>query len=184
MAGRGEGGADPGSAPKVLRPEPLLSTIVSHDVEFIVVGGYAVAVHGFIRATKDIDICPAPTRKNLERLAAALEELEATPIGLDEFAGESDLKPDIEGLRGGGNWTLMTRYGRLDVMQQLEGLGEDGGGWDELRPHAIREPFLGYDCLFCGYEDLIRMKEAAGRAQDEIDIQSLKAARYSGGSLP
>lgn len=161
-----------------LKPEPLLSVLVNHEVAFIVVGGYAVAAHGFVRATKDIDICPDPSEENLLRLAAALEELEAKPTGLDDFAeGEFDLKPDLEGLRYGGNWTLHTKFGRLDVLQHIAGLGEDGGGWKELSRQAVTRTLLGYECLFCSYEDLIKMKRGAGRPQDEVDIKSLKAGR-------
>src|SRR4051794_9530416 len=113
----------------VLQPEPLLSALIENDVSFIVVGGYAVAAHGYVRATKDIDICPDPSSENLQRLADALTELEAEPIGLDEFAGEFDLALDFEGLRHGDNWTLRTKFGRLDVLQHIAGLGNDGGGW-------------------------------------------------------
>ncbi len=161
-----------------LDPEPLLGVMVDHEVDLIVVGGYAVAAHGHVRATKDIDICPSPDDANLHRLAAALEDLEAKPIGSDEFEpGEFDLLPDLDGLRAGGNWTLATRYGRLDVMQHLAGLGNDGGGWAELVKHAVKRNFLGHECLFCSYEDLIKMKQGAGRPQDKIDVASLKAAR-------
>jgi hypothetical protein len=161
-----------------LDPEPLLSVLVKHGVDFIVVGGYAVAAHGHVRATKDIDICPDPQEENLRRLAAALVDLKAEPIGLDEFAaGEFDLLPDLEGLGGGGNWTLVTRFGRLDVMQHLAGLGDGGGGWEELAKRAVTRNFLGHDCLFCSYEDLIKMKQGAGRPQDQIDVESLRAAR-------
>jgi hypothetical protein len=161
-----------------LEPEPLISVLADRQVSFIVVGGYAVAAHGFVRATKDVDICPDPSEENLQRLGAALEELNAEPTGLDEFAeGEFDLKPDFDGLRHGGNWTLRTKFGRLDVLQHIEGLGEDGGGWKELSPHAVTRAFLGHQCLFCSYDDLVRMKRAAGRPQDEVDINSLKAAR-------
>ncbi|MGN6816923.1 MAG: hypothetical protein ACTHK3_12710 [Solirubrobacterales bacterium] len=161
-----------------LKPEPLLGVLVEHEVSFIVVGGYAVAAHGFLRATKDIDICPDPAEENLARLAAALEELEAEPTAFDDFAeGEFDLKPDLEGLRHGGNWTLHTKHGRLDVLQHIAGLGEDGGGWKELSRQAITRGFAGHECLFCSYEDLIKMKRGAGRPQDQVDIKSLKAAR-------
>ncbi len=161
-----------------LEPEPLLEVLADHQVDFIVVGGYAVAAHGFVRATKDVDICPDPAEENLMRLADALAELEAEPTGLDDFAeGEFDLKPNLEGLRYGGNWTLHTKHGRLDVLQHIAGLGEDGGGWKELSGHAVTRTFLGHQCLFCSYEDLLRMKRGAGRPQDEVDINSLKAAR-------
>ena len=159
-----------------LRPEPLLAVLVAHDVDLVVVGGYAVAAHGFARATKDIDICPDPAEDNLERLAAALAELEAAPIGLDEFEGEFDLEPNLEGLKMGGNWTLMTKHGRLDAMQTFS--FDDGeGDYSDLAPHTVERTFLGHEVQFCSYDDLLRMKRAAGRAQDKVDIESLKAAR-------
>jgi hypothetical protein len=161
-----------------LDPEPLLGTLVEHGVDLIVIGGYAVAAHGYVRATKDIDICPDPAEANLQRLADALADLDAEPIGMDELdPGEFDLRPDLAGLRAGGNWTLMTRYGRLDVMQHLAGLGDDGGGWEELTREAVTRRFLGHDCLFCSYDDLLRMKRGAGRPQDDVDVTNLKAAR-------
>ena len=161
-----------------LKPEPLLNVLAQHRVRFVVIGGYAVAAHGYVRATKDIDICPEPTEENLGRLADALAELKAEPTGLDDFSNEEfDLKPDLEGLRYGGNWTLRTKYGRLDVMQHIAGLGDDGGGWAQLARRAIVRDFLGHECLFCSYEDLLAMKRGAGRPQDEVDIKSLEAAR-------
>lgn len=161
-----------------LKLDSLLGVLVDHGVDFVIVGGFAVVAHGYVRATKDIDICPDPADANLERLAAALAELEAEPMGLDDFAPEEfDLRPDREGFEFGGNWTFRTKYGRLDVLQHIKGLGRDEGGWKELSRHAVRRNFLGYDCLFSGYEDLLSMKRGAGRPQDELDIKSLKAAR-------
>ena len=160
-----------------LEPESLLDVLAAHEVEYLVVGGFAVAAHGHPRATKDIDICPEPSEANLSRLVAALDELEAEPIGLDEFKGEFDVAPDLDGFRMGGNWVLNTKHGRLDVMQHLKGLGDDGGGWAELRPHAEPRNFLGHEILFCSYEDLVKMKAAAGRDQDLVDLRTLKAQR-------
>lgn len=162
-----------------LRPEPMIGVLVREGVSFVVVGGYAVAAHGFPRATKDIDICPDPDDANLGRLATVLDALEATPIGLDEFEGEFDLRPDLEGLKMGGNWTLLTKYGRFDVMQTFSFEGGDAGegGYRDLAPHAVERDFLGHRVRFCSYEDLLRMKRAAGRGQDKIDVESLRAAR-------
>jgi hypothetical protein len=161
-----------------LEPEPLLDVLADHGVDYLIVGGFAVSAHGFPRATKGIDVCPERSDANLTRLAAALAELDAEPIGPEEFEGEFDLEPDLEGLKLGGNWVLMTKHGRLDVMQHLKGLGKDGGGWDELRPRAEKRTFLGHEALFCGYEDLLKMKMAAGRDQDKVDVRTLKAQRH------
>lgn len=177
-AGEGDAdAADRSARRRALKPESLIAALVEGGIEFIVVGGFAVAAHGYPRATKDIDICPNPTTENLARLADVLAALDAEPIGLGDLGGEFELRPDRAGLSGGGNRTLATRHGRLDVMQHLAGLGDEGGGWAELRPHAVKRSFLGYDCLFCGYSDLIRLKRASGRPQDAIDIENLKAAR-------
>jgi hypothetical protein len=167
------------STSRPLRPEPLVAALVDHRVDFIVVGGYAVAAHGFPRATKDIDICPDPSDDNLRRLAKALATLEATPIGLDEFEGEFDLEPNLEGLRVGGNWTLLTKHGRLDLMQTFSFEGAKGGegAFADLAPHIVERDFLGHRVKFCSYDDLLRMKQAAGRAQDKVDVESLRTAR-------
>jgi hypothetical protein len=57
-----------------LNPLALLATLREHNVEFVIIGGFSVAVHGVIRATKDIDIVPEPSSANLARLAAALRQ--------------------------------------------------------------------------------------------------------------
>jgi len=179
MTGGPPNAEDEASRVRPLKPEPLLAVLTSHEVDFLVVGGFAVSAHGFSRATKDIDICPNPTEENLARLAAALEELEAKSIGLDEFAGEFDLRPDLEGLKMEGNWTLITPHGRLDVLQSFSfaDAADGEGTYKDLLPHAIERPFFGHRVRFCGYEALLRMKRAANRSQDLVDIESLKAAR-------
>ena len=158
-----------------LRPEELFRTLLRHDVEFIVVGGFAVAAHGRVRATKDIDICPSPEDENLKRLVDALDELDAEVIGLEEFEGEHDLVPDVEGLSQGGNWHFNTRLGRLDVIQFAS--SDPDVGYEALEPRVEPRSLYGLELHFCGYEDLLRMKAAAGREQDLIDINDLKAAR-------
>lgn len=170
---------DRGSEVRPLRPEPLIAKLLAHGVDFIVIGGYAVAAHGFPRATKDVDICPDPSDENLRRLAAALGDLEATPIGLDELEGEFDLEPNFDGLKMGGNWTLITKHGRLDVMQSFgfeEGKAGDGS-FEDLAPHTVERDFLGHRVSFCSYDDLLRMKRSADRPQDRVDVESLRAAR-------
>jgi hypothetical protein len=61
----------------MFEPDDLLLTLTGAQVEFIVIGGVAVGVHGFTRATKDLDIVPSPAHDNLERLAAALGDANA-----------------------------------------------------------------------------------------------------------
>jgi hypothetical protein len=152
-----------------LRPQELLATLMGHEVDFVVIGGFALAPHGYIRATKDIDVVPNPEAENLDRLASALRDLGAEPDIGDLDPEEFDLRPDEEGLRAGGNWVLRTRYGRLDVMQTVPGLRN----YDQLRAGAIEVAGV----LYAGYEELISMKAASGREEDLRDIGALEAAR-------
>ena len=57
----------------------LLEALHGHEISFIVIGGVPVGAHGFIRGTEDLDLVPEPGPENLQRLAVALEELDALP---------------------------------------------------------------------------------------------------------
>jgi len=82
-----------------------------------VIGGVAVGVHGYVRATKDLDVCPAGDRENLEALARLLSELDAEQLEVGDFASdELPFDPrDAGDLAKGGNFWLRTRLGALDV---------------------------------------------------------------------
>lgn len=152
-----------------LSPKPLLATLERHRVQFVVIGGFSLAAHGYVRATKDIDIVPDPSPSNLARLADALRELQAAVDLGDSESDELGVAPDAQGLGSGGNWVLQTRYGRLDLMQQVSGLRDYG----RLRAGAVEVGGVWY----AGYEELISMKAASGREEDLRDIGALEAAR-------
>jgi len=153
---------------KRLQIDELLAVLGEHRVEFVVIGGLALPANGYVRATKDLDIVPAPDPANLARLARALQALDAK-VDLGDLSGELGLEPDAEGLGAGGNWVLETKHGRLDVLQHVAGVRN----YAQLRQHAIEDGGV----FFAGYEDLISMKAAAGRPQDLIDIAELERAR-------
>jgi hypothetical protein len=169
VAGAGAGG----EARRRLRAAQLLATLNAHDVDFVIIGGYALAPHGVIRATKDIDIVPEPGRENIKRLAAALRALQARADIGDVDPDELGIEPDEAGLREGGNWVLQTRFGRLDVMQDVPGLRS----YTRLRDNAVVVDGTRYS----GYDDLIGMKTASGRDEDLRDIATLEAARKARG---
>ena len=158
-----------GGSPRPLRAREMLATLRRHNVDFVVIGGFALAPHGYVRATKDLDIVPGPEPGNIDRLAYALREMDAKPDLGELGADELGIPLDEAGLRLGGNWVLWTRFGRLDVMQDVPGLR----GYDHLRAGAVRV----HDVLYAGYDDLISMKAASGRDEDLRDIGALEAAR-------
>lgn len=114
------------SVPEALDPEPLLRFLHERGVAHIIIGGVAVAAHGYPRPTKDLDIVPA-RRDNLTRLAAALKEINACHTeGADFTSAEFPMDPtDPEDLSAGGNFRLDTDLGPLDVMQWIAGIDAD-----------------------------------------------------------
>ena len=156
----------------------ILRTLITHRVSFVVIGGVAVAHHGYVRATKDVDIVPEPSDANLRRLWAALQELDAAPLALQHFRPEERPQPfALDGLLALGNWDLSTRYGRLDILQYIQGKLERA---DDYAALALRSDETRFDfgvVRFVGYDDLLDLKAIAGRDQDLVDIRALHEAR-------
>ena len=159
----------------VLEPTALFAALGKADVHYVLIGGFAVAAHGAIRATADLDICPDPAEANLRRLANLLGSIEAHIADGGDFEPAELAAPDFEALRAGGNFRLRTTLGALDVMQYLEPFAANI--WPALDKHAEERQVFGEKIRVCGYDDLIKMKSAAGRDQDRIDIANIKAAR-------
>ncbi|HEY3181635.1 MAG TPA: hypothetical protein VGJ77_02275 [Gaiellaceae bacterium] len=154
----------------------MLRLRCEHGVEFVVIGGFAVQFHGYVRATKDIDIVPDPSRENMDRLWDALQTVNPEQLDIGDFRPEEmPFEFTRENLAtSGGNRRLRTDLGILDVMQWVEGVES----YDELRAGAVVDapPEVGHTVSFAGFDDLLTMKREAGRDQDRIDITSLRMA--------
>jgi hypothetical protein len=174
-AGAGRSGQRRGLRAPALQIEPMLGVLAEQQVDFVVIGGFALSAHGVVRGTKDVDLSPDPTPENLKRLAVALRALNAEVMLAEDFdPSELGIAPDEDGLSLGGNWVLRTRLGRLDVMQDVAG----AKSYAALRAAAVQRDVPGAGSFwFAGFDDLIAMKVAAGRPQDELDITSLYRAR-------
>jgi hypothetical protein len=160
-----------------LDPLPLLAVLHKRGVQHIIVGGFAVNAHGFIRVTKDLDIVPNPTTENLSRLAETLRDLDASVLDAGDFeADELPADPTCAAdLAMGGNFCLRTNVGRLDVMQWLSGVEADDL-YAEINRDAIEGTIDDVPIRVCGLEHLLAMKRAAGRPQDLEDLKALGEA--------
>jgi hypothetical protein len=156
----------------------ILRVLVLHRVDFVVIGGIAVAAHGYVRGTKDVDVVPSPDPDNLGRLVQALRELDASQLELGDFRHEElPLELGVEGLSQGGNWALQTKHGRLDLMQFIAGALESNDDYARLQSEAVASQFEFGTVLFASYEELLDLKTLAGREADLIDIRALREAR-------
>ena len=152
------------------RPTALLGLLAHAEIDFVVIGGVAVVVQAHPRFTRDLDICYATNRSNLERLGSLLVSLDAKLRGVEE---DVPFVPDARTLRSTQMLTLTTSEGNLDLLVDPPG----SPGYAALRRRADVIELVGVSVRVASLEDLIEMKRAAGRPQDEIDIESLEIAR-------
>lgn len=145
----------------------LLEALDEHGVRFVVIGGVAVAAHGFVRGTEDLDVVPDPDPANLERLTRALADLDSRlpTVGGRPF----DPAGDAPVIRRGGNVTTATRFGGLDVVQRAQGVPS----YARLAGDAVESELLGVPVRVCSLARLRAMKEAQGRTQDRLDLENL-----------
>ena len=152
----------------------MLEALERHQVRYVLIGGAAAEARGWRGLTEDIDIPPKPDRDNLQRLADALNELDARFL-VDGY-------PDGFPIPGGldhstfqrQQWlNLVTRHGRVDVAMSPDGIP---GGYQELRMSATREtmPDTGVSVLVSSARDIVRSKTAAGRVKDEQQLPDLR----------
>ena len=155
---------------KIFDPVGALRVLTEHNVRFVVIGGLAASAHGSPSLTNDIDICHDRETSNLQNLAEALTRMHATLRGAPE---EVPFLLDAESLRRGMNFTFWTDFGALDC------LGEPAGvrGYEELIHNAEEHEVFGYAIKVCSLDDLILMKERAGRPIDRIELEILGALK-------
>lgn len=138
----------------------LLSALNAAEARFLVVGAYAVGVHGRPRATKDLDVWVEASPANAARVLSALRQFGA-PLG---DLAEADLEKPGTGFKMG----IPPR--RIDILTEISGVS-----FDDAWPRRIEATF-GPDVRsqVIGLADLLVNKKAAGRPQDLADVDGLE----------
>jgi predicted nucleotidyltransferase len=148
--------------------EGLLGKLTGSGVDFIVVGGFAATLHGSSRLTRDLDIVVRRTPENIDRLVAALADLEpylrGAPPGLP-------FRWDASTVRMGLNFTLTSTRGPIDVLGEVAG----GGTYEDLITTTEEGEVFGLRVRVVDLPTLIRLKRAAGRPKDLEAIAELEA---------
>lgn len=143
--------------------EPGLCRSVAHfnaaEVRFLVVGAYALALHGRPRATGDLDLWIDATPGNARRVMQALEAFGAplTDVTIDDFSHE------------GVVFQIGVPPGRIDILTQLTGVT-----FSEAWPNRLRRRFGDVDVDFIGRDAFLRNKRLIGRPKDLGDIEGME----------
>ena len=144
------------------QPRPILEALVTHDVDFVLIGGMAGVARGSSYPTYDVDVAYARDRPNLERLAAALRALGATLRGAPR---DVPFILDAQTLEQGSHFTFATNYGSLDILSDPDG----APSYAVLRRAAGDAMEVeGAPLLVASLDHLIAMKEASGRTKDKL----------------
>ena len=136
--------------------ESLLRSLKEHKVKFVIIGATAFPVHGYSRATLDIDIFIRPERANAEKTLEALEifgydvrdvtvdELMTKKILIRQYLVETDIHPYVKGV-----------------------------SFEDVWKNKVKSKFGNTFVWFASLDDLIKMKKAAGRPKDIEDLKYL-----------
>ncbi len=138
--------------------EEFLALLNAHEVDFMIVGGYALAYHGAPRYTGDIDVFVKPDRKNAQRIIKVLEEFgfSSLELSIDDFQNEDNVVQ------------LGLPPVRIDIITSISGVS-----WEQA--DATKEPGLygNVPVNYIGKKQYVANKKAIGRAKDIADIEAL-----------
>jgi hypothetical protein len=138
--------------------EDFLRLLETHRVDYMIVGGYAVAYHGFPRFTKDLDIFFADDPENLQRLQDALIAFgfQAASVPLEALG------------RPGAVLAIGIEPVRIDLLNRIAGVT-----FTEARPQTVRGRYGTSEVTFIGRADLLQNKRSTGRQRDLGDVEEL-----------
>jgi len=154
--------------------EAITRALEQANVRYLVAGGLAVNAHGYLRFTKDVDLVIELAPDNVLRAVEALEALgyrPTVPVDPRQLADPSHRQSWIEdkGMKVFQLWSESYSDSPIDIFVEIP------FSFSEEYNAALRKPLYGsIDVRFVQLETLIRMKQAANREQDRIDVHHLR----------
>lgn len=136
----------------------FLELLDKHDVNYLLVGGYAVILHGYGRSTGDLDLWIHKTSENYTKLQKVYADFGAPIFPIEDFHCENF---DV--------WSIGVEPRKIEILTKVSGLRFEASmnncNWLELEKCKV--PYI-------DFEDLIKNKLATGRYKDLADIEQLK----------
>lgn len=147
--------------------ENVISALNQHKVQYALVGGYAVALHGAVRGTVDIDIIIALNKRSYRQSEKALNSIglkPRLPVSADDVFS---FREEYINNRNLIAWSFINPDNPLEIVDII--ITEDAG-----KTRYVTKSFNGTKIKIAAIEDLIRMKKKSARKQDIEDIKALE----------
>ena len=135
----------------------FLELLEKYKVEFLLVGGYAVILHGYVRSTGDLDLWINKTSENYHKLEKVYSDFGAPIFPFEEFLND---KFDV--------WGIGVEPTKIEVLTHVDGLI-----FDESYPLCKYLDLEKFKVPYINLDDLIKNKKASGRYKDLADIEQL-----------
>jgi hypothetical protein len=137
----------------------FLKLLNKKKVEYVIVGGYAVAFYGHVRMTKDLDVLFRNAPQNIQKLISVLSQFGFSADSLDEVAFSEQGK--------------IIRMGVSPVMIELINT-ISGVSFEAAWKNRVRGPYGRIQVNYLSQQNLLKNKKASGRPQDIADVEALK----------
>ncbi|HSS48238.1 MAG TPA: DUF6036 family nucleotidyltransferase [Thermoanaerobaculia bacterium] len=154
------------------RVEWILTALEGANVRYLVVGGVAVVLHGYLRTTLDLDLVLHLDRENLERALTTFESLgfaPQAPVPLRSFADPRTRETWFHEK----NMTVFSLWHAAHPGFAVDLFVQEPFDFEVVYRRALRVPLAGVEATVISRGDLVEMKRAAGRVQDLEDVTAL-----------
>jgi hypothetical protein len=135
----------------------FLELLDNHEVEYLLVGGYAVILHGYARSTGDMDLWVNQTNENYNKLKLVYTNFGAPIFSFEDF--ESD-KFDV--------WSIGVEPRKIEILTKVSGLE-----FKESKKNCVYLNFEKFKIPYIDFEDLMKNKITTGRLKDLADVEQL-----------
>lgn len=135
----------------------FLELLDNHEVEYLLVGGYAVILHGYARSTGDMDLWVNQTNENYHKLKLVYTNFGAPIFSIEDF--ESD-EFDV--------WSIGVEPRKIEILTKVSGLE-----FKESKKNCIYLNFEKFKIPYIDFEDLMKNKMTTGRLKDLADVEQL-----------
>lgn len=154
----------------------IFQELNKRDIRYLVVGGVAVNLHGFVRATADLDIALALDEENLERFVVAVKEMgwkPRIPVPIEDLKDEKKRKSWFTDK----NMKAFTVYNPQNLRETLDVLINFSEQFNQVYERREVMSARGISIPVASLNDIIEMKQKAGRVRDLFDIRGLNELR-------